>query len=632
MAADGTERPGKKPPVVPPVVAPVVPPVVPPVVAPVGAPVVTPVAAHARKPAPPAPAAPAPAPAGGIERHQRATDRAIGYSGAPTGVLVAGTIALLSVLAALFAWQLVRTSAAGAVESVEAYAAAAARLLAAGELDWWEARNGAVEEVRARVKENLDKEELEIRKTADGPAKEALRQSLEAAKKDLDSVLGGGEKGVDAVQKGRNKDRLGRLSFQDVLVGADLYDAERHARGIGTAMPRADLVKSGDLLVGGFLITDKGIRGRVCLAPVKGRRDPKDAEEPLVGWAGVAVSAEPAWEAVEKANRSALLAGGVVLGLGLLGAVLALLMLWPLRRVRHDAEEFSRGNFEHRPAAPGGGEIGAVGRAVARMALTARDREIAAQAKAASATAGPQDHRPAVGAALAPGALLKVPNWEIEGTSRACLEIAGDFFDYSPAAAGRVCAVVAETSLRGLPAAFAAAQIQALFRALAPGADSASDLLDSLGAAAGPRLPEDASVHATVVLADPSSGKVEIARAGKSNPPVLWRAAAKGLETIGVEGPPLRRAGGAGTGGSAGHVEIALEPRDRLCLVSDGLFRARNSRKEKFGEQRLDGLVLKFAPMNSTAFVNMVVNEVDLFHEGADQRDDLTVLTVRRLR
>jgi hypothetical protein len=28
----------------------------------------------------------------------------------------------------------------------------------------------------------------------------------------------------------------------------------------------------------------------------------------------------------------------------------------------------------------------------------------------------------------------------------------------------------------------------------------------------------------------------------------------------------------------------------------------------------------------------MVVNEVDLFHEGASQRDDLTVLTVRRIR
>jgi serine phosphatase RsbU (regulator of sigma subunit) len=157
-------------------------------------------------------------------------------------------------------------------------------------------------------------------------------------------------------------------------------------------------------------------------------------------------------------------------------------------------------------------------------------------------------------------------------------------------------------------------------------------LLDSIGAAVGPRLPEDAEIHATVCIADPETGATEIARAGKANPPVLWRADTKALEKVEVDGPPIRRRGGAGTGASAGHQDVELRSRDRLSFVSDGLFRARNSKKEKFGEQRLDGLILKFGPMNSTAFVNMVVNEVDLFHEGASQRDDLTVLTVRRIR
>jgi hypothetical protein len=29
--------------------------------------------------------------------------------------------------------------------------------------------------------------------------------------------------------------------------------------------------------------------------------------------------------------------------------------------------------------------------------------------------------------------------------------------------------------------------------------------------------------------------------------------------------------------------------------------------------------------------VNFVANEVDLFHEGAPQRDDITIVTVRRV-
>jgi serine phosphatase RsbU (regulator of sigma subunit) len=263
------------------------------------------------------------------------------------------------------------------------------------------------------------------------------------------------------------------------------------------------------------------------------------------------------------------------------------------------------------------------------MALTARDREVAALAKAAAATSSspPADHRPVVAAALAPAAPLRLPRWEIEGTSRACVEIAGDLFDYSPAAKGRISCILVETSLRGLPAAFVASEIKGLYRAMAPSHDSASVLLDSIGAAIGPRLPEDAEIHATVCVADPETGTTEIARAGKANPPILWRAGTKALEKVEVDGPPIRR-----KPSSAGRVEVELDSRDRLTFVSDGLFRVRNTMKEKFGEQRLDGLVLKFGPMNSTAFVNMVVNEVDLFHEGASQRDDLTVLTVRRIQ
>ena len=37
------------------------------------------------------------------------------------------------------------------------------------------------------------------------------------------------------------------------------------------------------------------------------------------------------------------------------------------------------------------------------------------------------------------------------------------------------------------------------------------------------------------------------------------------------------------------------------------------------------------APKNSAAFVNFVANEVDLFHEGAVQQDDITLVTVRKL-
>ena len=618
------------PPVLKPMAPPVIQPMAPPVLKPMAPPVVKPVAAPAAKKAPapaPAPIEPAPVPKprdSGVETHQRVADRIVGYTGLPTGVVSGGLLFLLSLLAGGAAWRLASPSAENAFASVDDAGRAAARALAVMEFDWWGPDHGTAREMRARAMDAFQKDDAAVKAAAEGLDREKLKTAVAAALAD--------RRGTDDLQATRNQDRFAKLSMQGALVGVDLYDLNRRPLGRGTAMPplgSAD--QDGEGYRSAFNM--RSVRGRLYLQPVRGRRV-ENGEFAVEGFVGVAISTEPSWAMLEEANRKALLAGVVVLGLGLFGSAVAWVLVSRLRPVLRDAEEFSRGNFEHRPMAAGGGEVGALGRAVARMALTARDREAAALAKAAAASSSspPADHRPVVAAALAPAAPLRLPRWEIEGTSRACVEIAGDFFDYSPAAKGRISCILVETSLRGLPAAFVSSEIKGLYRALAPSHDSASVLLDSIGAAIGPRLPEDAEIHATVCVADPETGATEIARAGKANPPVLWRADTKALEKIEVDGPPVRRKGGAGTGAAAGHQEVELRSRDRLSFVSDGLFRARNSKKEKFGEQRLDGLILKFGPMNSTAFVNMVVNEVDLFHEGASQRDDLTVLTVRRIQ
>ena len=567
--------------------------------------------------------------------HRRTADRVVGYTGLPMAVLVAALVFLLSAVGAAAAWSLTRSTGDGVLDSVDAAGRAAARVIAAMEPDWWTAEHGTATEMRKRASEVLASEETALRTMPDGPEKDALRAQVELAKSRLVPVYLADKKGVDDLQRTRNRDRFAKAAWQGALVGVDLYDDARRPRGVGTAMPPAPLEKDGEGYRGSFVTKASAaaapVRGRLYLFPVRGR-EVEGGEFRVTGFAGVAISAEPAYGILEDAERRAKAAGGTVLGLGFLAAVLSWSLLAGLRGVLRDAEEFSRGNFEHRPVSGGLGEIGAIGRSVARVVLAARDREAEALTRAAVAASPASDHRPVVAAALAPAPPLRLPGWEIEGTSRACFEIAGDFFDYAPAAKGRIACILVETSLRGLPAAFVSSEIRGLFRALAGQHDSASLLLDTIGASVGPRLPEDASVHATVCVADPPTGLAEIARAGKANPPVLLRAATKGLEKIEVDGPPVRRTGGSGTGASAGHVEVTLEPRDRLSFVSDGLFRARNRRKDVFGEQRLDGLILKFGPMNSTAFVNMVVNEVDLFHEGASQSDDLTVLTVRRIK
>ncbi|MHC4821545.1 MAG: PP2C family protein-serine/threonine phosphatase, partial [Planctomycetota bacterium] len=455
-----------------------------------------------------------------------------------------------------------------------------------------------------------------------------------AQAKFVDAYLGD-KPGVDDLQVSRNKDRFRNL-MGETIIDAEIYTADVRPMGRAQAMPRASggFEKRGEFLVGKFA-QDRGdgaIQGRIYLAPITSRDTDAAGEFKVAGYAGIALSLDPAYSVIDKANKNALLTAAAVGGAMLFAAIVAFALLTPLRQVLRDSEEFARGNFDHRPAGARGGEAGALARSVSRIALAARDRIHEAEQKAKDAVPPPPDHREEVGAGTAPGSLLRVAGWEAEGTSRACQDLNGDFFDYAMAADGRLAAVLMETSFIGLPAAFVASSAQGAFRGLAGAHGSAGALLEAIGANVAHKIPKGETLRGVCVVADPTSGEVTLARAGKGNPPVIWRAMDRSLEKVEISGPGLAREGGPGTGVQATETKLKLDARDRLSLFSTGLYRARNAKKEKFGEENLDGLILKFGPMNSTAFVNMVNNEVDLFHEGAPQRDDLTVLTVRRLK
>ena len=77
---------------------------------------------------------------------------------------------------------------------------------------------------------------------------------------------------------------------------------------------------------------------------------------------------------------------------------------------------------------------------------------------------------------------------------------------------------------------------------------------------------------------------------------------------------------------------VQMEAGDRIVLFSDGAIAAKNASGATYGEEKFYYVVNREAPKNSAAFVNFVANDVDLFHAGAPQLDDFTILTARRMK
>jgi sigma-B regulation protein RsbU (phosphoserine phosphatase) len=77
------------------------------------------------------------------------------------------------------------------------------------------------------------------------------------------------------------------------------------------------------------------------------------------------------------------------------------------------------------------------------------------------------------------------------------------------------------------------------------------------------------------------------------------------------------------------HAETRLEKGDVLVLYTDGVNEAQNTAGQMFGIERLVQIILEHGGRSPKELKNVIVNSVQTFSEGQEQRDDITVMIVR---
>jgi serine phosphatase RsbU (regulator of sigma subunit) len=130
-------------------------------------------------------------------------------------------------------------------------------------------------------------------------------------------------------------------------------------------------------------------------------------------------------------------------------------------------------------------------------------------------------------------------------------------------------------------------------------------------------------------IVDLSSGELAYCNAGHENPYALDVKHSTLARLSQGAGPPLctveHFAYGAGN--------HSLQPGELLCLVTDGIVDAQNPAGERYGSERLQGLLARLAKGDTTArdVVDAVGADVRTFVGAADPADDVTVLALRWL-
>ncbi|TFG64314.1 MAG: hypothetical protein E4H28_05335 [Gemmatimonadales bacterium] len=77
-------------------------------------------------------------------------------------------------------------------------------------------------------------------------------------------------------------------------------------------------------------------------------------------------------------------------------------------------------------------------------------------------------------------------------------------------------------------------------------------------------------------------------------------------------------------------MSLQLAPGDMLVLLSDGVYEYENRSSELFGDERVRKLFSKHRDLSAAELGTKLLEKVFAFGGSANQRDDITVVLVKR--
>jgi PAS domain S-box-containing protein len=219
-----------------------------------------------------------------------------------------------------------------------------------------------------------------------------------------------------------------------------------------------------------------------------------------------------------------------------------------------------------------------------------------------------------------PGAEVAVRYTSITGRG----EVGGDFYDLFAAAPGRHVLAVGDVCGKGTEAAVTTGLARHTIRALAAVRERPADVLSFLNEALrrDSEVPSFCTVGCAVVRA--SAGGLAATLASGGHPyPFILRAGGR-LERVEVGGTML----GASPDPSLDEVDVLLGPGDALVMYTDGVTDARQPGGERFGEERLEQVLLASSGLTADAMAEAVEAAVAA-HDPEVPADDRAIVVLR---
>jgi serine phosphatase RsbU (regulator of sigma subunit) len=221
-----------------------------------------------------------------------------------------------------------------------------------------------------------------------------------------------------------------------------------------------------------------------------------------------------------------------------------------------------------------------------------------------------------------------IPGYEIASHYEAAREVGGDFFDVFRlrTRAGRLAIVIADVTGKGIAAALLMAFARPLLHAAIDNTAAPVTALERTNRILVEEGGSSLFITALCAIVDLGTGRLRVGNAGHE-PPLIVPAGDGPIRWLSGSGPLL----GAFTQLELSECVTDLDEGDLVVLYTDGVTDARAVSGERFGDDRLVGIVEANRTSRPTDLVRALADKVRDHQTGMPPADDVTIVAIRRL-
>jgi sigma-B regulation protein RsbU (phosphoserine phosphatase) len=213
-------------------------------------------------------------------------------------------------------------------------------------------------------------------------------------------------------------------------------------------------------------------------------------------------------------------------------------------------------------------------------------------------------------------------------------QVGGDFYDFCALAPNRLGIAVADVSGKGVPASLLMAICRTTLQQFAHQCESPARVLSQVNRAMAGNMRRGMFITLVCAIVDVEANTVTLARAGHELPLMLRRDPASGQpvgEFVPSEGMPVGLVDPEMFDGVIADQTVPFVPGDTLVLYTDGVTEAANAEDQEYSGNRLCDTLRTLRGRTAAEINEGIFDGVRRFTGKDHQRDDLTLVTVRRV-